>query len=196
VPRPLLLTATLHRNPAAFEPNTIQRRFGTADIALILQRIARGILLAVALEAKLVVRVEHPQRAPARTSDPGLDAVQRRRPKRAHRPKPGVWRVAADAALLDRLPTAAEIAARMRCRPIGAVILDIFRDLGILPGDKHRMWQLMSPDIITRGGNVSGLLAEIGKRQHKWFVEKYRGVHFDWSQLGGELAEALATGPP
>jgi hypothetical protein len=190
------LAGTLQQNPTAFEPHAFQHKFGTADITLILRRIARGILLAVALEAKLLVRVDRPERSPAPTSDPAPDAEPQIRPKRLNRPKPGAWRDAADAALLDRLPTAEEIAARMLRRPIGAVILDIFRDLGILAADPPWLWRQMSPDILVSGGNVAGLFKDIGDRHQKWFVETYGEVRFNFAALSLAAAKMQTTGPP
>jgi hypothetical protein len=191
------LAGTLHNNPAALEPAVIQHKFGTADMKLILRRITRGILLAVALQAKLVARLECPERTPARTSDPAPDAAPRLRPKRAARPNPDARRAAADAALLVRLPSAKEIAAQMRYRPIGAVILDIFRSLGILPGESDGIWHEASADIVTSGGDVAGLFNEIGKRQHKWFVERHgRNTPFDCADLTWAVEKLHGTGPP
>jgi hypothetical protein len=191
------LAGTLHNNPAALEPAVIQHKFGTADMKLILRRITRGILLAVALQAKLIARIEHPEPAPAPTSDPEPDAPSRHRPKRAARPNPDARRAAADAALLVRMPSAKEIAAQMRYRPVGAVILDIFRAFGILPGEGDGMWHQMSADIVTAGGDVAGLFNEIGKRQHKWFVERHgRNTPFDCADLTWAVEKLHGTGPP
>jgi hypothetical protein len=51
---------------------------------------------------------------------------------------------------LARLPTEEEIAAQMRRRPIGAVIVDICCDLGIAPGHLDRaFWDEISHAVIT-----------------------------------------------
>jgi hypothetical protein len=191
------LAGTLHNNPAAREPATIQHKFGTADMRLILRRITRGILLAVALQAKLVAHLQHPPRASARTNDQEADAALRRRPKRAARPTLAARRAAADSALLERMPSSKEIAAQMRYRPIGAVILDIFRDLGILPGKSDGIWHDASYDIIASGGDVARLFAEIGKRYHKWFVERHgRDTPFNCADLTWAVENFHGTGPP
>jgi hypothetical protein len=55
-----------------------------------------------------------------------------------------------------RLPTEAEIAAEVRGRPVGAVIVDICRDLGITPGQLDRaFWDELSHAIIAYGGNLA-----------------------------------------
>jgi hypothetical protein len=167
------LGTTLRTNPADVDPMDNLQRFGTFDIALILRRITRGLLLAAALEARLLTRVDPPEHAPQPTTVPPRDALSRPRPKCAARPAPGAWRAAADAALLDRLPTAEEIAAQVRGRPIGAIILDIFRDLGILPGDPVYMWREMSPDILVTHGNLTGLFREITQRMYDWMDETF-----------------------
>jgi hypothetical protein len=64
------LVGALQQCPAAINPITILSQFGRADIALILARITRGLLLAAALEAVLIGRAAHPNAAPARTSNP------------------------------------------------------------------------------------------------------------------------------
>ena len=63
---------------------------------------------------------------------------------------------------LAHLPTADEIAAEVRRRPIGAVIADICRDLGILPG--HKLWRELSLAIIDHGGSLVRLSEDIFKR--------------------------------
>jgi hypothetical protein len=192
------LAGTLRNNPAALEPDEIQHKFGTADMKLILRRITRGILLAAALQAKLIARLEHPERAAAASSEPAPDAPLRLRPKRPARRKPDTWRTAAaDMALLARLPSAEEIAERMRYRPIGAVILDIFRDLGILPGGSDGIWHEASLDIIASGGDVAGLFNDIGKRHHKWLVEQHgRDTPFNCADLTRAVDKLYGTGPP
>ena len=123
------LTATI-RQRTATEPLFARIRFGTGDIALILARITRGLLRASALEARLVrnaARLDaapRPPRAPA-AAPPAAAARRQAAPQ-------------ADPSLAH-LPTAEQIAAEVRRRPIGAVIADICRDLGIMPS--HPLWR-------------------------------------------------------
>jgi hypothetical protein len=55
-----------------------------------------------------------------------------------------------------------EIAAEVRRRPIGAVIADICRDLGIMP--KHPLWRELRLVIIRHGGSLAKLVKDICDR--------------------------------
>jgi hypothetical protein len=57
------------------------------------------------------------------------------------------------------LPTPEQIAAEVRRRPIGAVIADICRDLGIMPN--HPLWRELREVIIRHGGNLAVLVKDI-----------------------------------
>ena len=57
------------------------------------------------------------------------------------------------------MPTPEQIAAAVRRRPIGAVIADICRDLGILPN--HPLWRELQVVIIREGGNFAVLVKDI-----------------------------------
>ena len=57
------------------------------------------------------------------------------------------------------MPTAEQIAALVRRRPIGAVIADIYRDLGILPS--HPLWRDMQQAMCEFGGSLTRLLRDI-----------------------------------
>src|SRR5271167_5107276 len=140
------LAATIRQRTAA-EPLFAKVRFGTADLALILARIARGLILADALEARVLHRAAH------------LDAGPRRGRARSSARAPAAPRAAEADPRLACLPTAAEIAAEVRRRPIGAVIADICRDLGIVP--RHPLWQELSLLIIRHGGSLAGLVKDI-----------------------------------
>ena len=54
---------------------------------------------------------------------------------------------------------AEQIAAQVRRRPIGAVIADICRDLGIMPN--HPLWPELSEVIVCHGGNLVRLVKDI-----------------------------------
>ena len=60
---------------------------------------------------------------------------------------------------LAHLPTAEQIAAEIRRRPIGAVIADIYRDLGILPS--HPLWRDVQQAMCQFGGSLTRLLRDI-----------------------------------
>ena len=135
------------------------RSFGTADVALILARITRGLLRAAALETRL-------SQCAARGQDIG-DARKPAAP-RACATQPRTRRVSpADppAPALAHVPTAREIAAEIRRRPIGAVIVDICRDLGIVPGQMDRAnWDELVHAIIAYGGSLSRYFKDVINR--------------------------------
>ena len=60
------------------------------------------------------------------------------------------------------MPTPEQIAAWVRRRPIGAVIADICRDLGIMAN--HPLWRELSAVIIRYGGNLARLVKDICER--------------------------------
>jgi hypothetical protein len=60
---------------------------------------------------------------------------------------------------LAHLPTPEQIAAEVRRRPIGAIIADICRDLGIMPS--HPLWRKLQLVIIRHGGSLARLVKDI-----------------------------------
>jgi hypothetical protein len=106
---------------------------------------------------------------------------------------------------LARLPTEEEIAARLatgldpavRRRPVGAVIADICRDLGIMPGHLDRaFWDELSHAIIVYGGNLACFFPKLNRR----LFAPGSGEHADPADPGWPEAPprfpAPATGPP
>jgi hypothetical protein len=141
------LAATL-QNDAAENPYFSCRAFGTRDLTLILASITRGLHRATALESRLVPLAARPKKQPVQPS-----AVQRRpRPSRPARSRN-------EDLPLPQLPTPEQIAAEVRRRPIGAVIADICRDLGILPN--HPLWRDLRKAIMHHGGSYVRLLKDI-----------------------------------
>ncbi len=135
--------------------------FGTSDLALILARITRGLLRAAALEAMLSRRA-----ARGRDLKPTpIRLPSERKPRAAKRAAPPS-RPAEDPCLA-RLPTPEEILAKDRRRPIGAVLVDICLDLGIVPGQMdHATWDELRRDLILYGGNLATLVfRREGKRR-------------------------------
>ena len=137
------------RQRAFTDPTSVICCFGTADVALILARISRGLHRANALEARLIRSADRLDAAPpAAPSQP--------RPRAA---RPAVAPATAETdPRLARLPTPAQIAAEVRRRPIGAVIADICRDLGIMPS--HPLWRELSIVIIRHGGSLARLVKD------------------------------------
>jgi hypothetical protein len=172
-----LATAFQRHATTAIDPATVTRPFGTSDIGLILARITRGLLLANALEAKIVALAARPP-APPRPAR----ATAQRAP-RAPRAAPAASPAREADPRLALLPTPEQIAAEVRRRPIGAVIADICRDLGILP--THPLWHELSLAIIWHGGSFNRLFKDIFDRV------------LPNTCAGRSVATpALATGPP
>jgi hypothetical protein len=188
------LAGTLQQCTAASNLADAAARFGTTDIALILARIARGLRLAVTLEAGLISR-------PLRETQPAAASVRSPRLSHAAQPSARRARPAADPRL-SLLPTAEEIAAEIRRQPIGAVIADICRDLGILSGDP--LWWELNLAIMEHGGNATALLKEMSKRIHFQVDDPYASIvplmPPGWQPLRPPsrvpFPEVAATGPP
>lgn len=144
---------TLQQRVNAPDFHVIARRFGTADLALILARIANGLRLAGLLEVRLLQRAS---RENAAASAPVRPLAPR---------QPGATRPATRSAdpagddLCSRLPSAEAIAADLRRRPIGAVLADIARDIGIMPS--HRLWQDLCLEVALHGGSFIRLWRDV-----------------------------------
>ena len=107
--------------------------FHSVDLTLILARIRRGLLRAAALEERL-------RKLAARGRDLDPDRVRPGRPRKP-RPRKKLGPRLHDpvrAPSLDTPPTLEQIAAEDRRRPIGAVLVDICLDLGIVPAQMDR----------------------------------------------------------
>jgi hypothetical protein len=148
------LAATFQRSDAATSLATDTRGFGTSDVALILARIASGLRRAEALEARVLGnarRLDAPRKPKPKTAPP------RRAPRAAAAARPARQ----DPRLAD-LPTPEQIAAAVRRQPIGVVIADICRDLGITPS--HPLWPELRLLITRHGGSLIGLFRDICQR--------------------------------
>jgi hypothetical protein len=146
------LAATI-RQRAFTDPGPVITCFGTADVALILARISRGLHRANALEARLLRNADRLDAAPRGASSPGMSAMPRA-PRQATAPSEVEANVR-----IAHLPTPEQIAAKVRRQPIGAVIADICRDLGIMPS--HPLWRELQLVIIREGGNFANLIKDI-----------------------------------
>jgi hypothetical protein len=135
------------------DPSPHTYRFRTSDIRQILACIARGLQRAQALEARIVhgaarQDAERPPRTPAAPSVRKPRAAQPTPRDNAEAPSP-----------LADLPTPEQIAAEVRRRPVGAVVADICRDLGILPS--HPLWRELQHAIIRYGGSLARLVEDL-----------------------------------
>jgi hypothetical protein len=180
------LAGTLQQRTSATNLADVTRNFGTIDIGEILARITRGLLRAAALETRLSSRLARQEAAPAAPSTPSPRQPRAARPvdRSASAADPG----------LARLPTPEDIAAEVRRRPIGAVIADICRDLGIMPS--HPLWRELPLAIIANGGNLATLVKDILKRLFPYPINPPAAEHPAGPALYPPFAGTPGTGPP
>jgi hypothetical protein len=168
------LAASLHQGGIT---SVVANAFGTADIVLILARITQGLHRALILEERIVRTAIH------------IDAKQQRKPARApHASRPATRRPIAAEPDPTPLPTSEQIAAMARRQPIGAVIADICRDLGILPS--HPLWRELRRLIGQYNGNYARLVVDI---IHRPFLPV---IPPDLAPSPAEPPAQAATGPP
>jgi hypothetical protein len=151
------LAASLRERPAPNDPRHLTRNYGTSDIAVILARIAQGLLRARLLGEKITATAARLDAAPQPKPAP-LPRAPRDRPTVARslapsrQPEPEPTDTAS---IIAKLPTPDQIAAKVRRQKIGAVLADICRDLGIPPSDP--LWEELQRAITNYGGNASRL---------------------------------------
>ena len=155
------LAATLRQRTQADDTADLARTFGTADLVLILARIAQGLHRALLLEdriARTAARLDatsRPAAKPSSHASPALPGEAQPPAKPRARPEPQPTDTASP---LAALPTPEQIAAKVRRQPIGAVLADICRDLGITRG--HPLWDELHLAINDYGGNFIRLAME------------------------------------
>jgi hypothetical protein len=176
------LAATFQQRAASTTPaDDLTRPFGTPNIPAILASIARGLQRAALLEVRVTALLTREQAAPsARTApsprQPRLTAQALSAPE----PRPA------------RVPTAGDIEAEVRRRPIGAVLADICRDLGIVPSNP--LWWDLVRAINQYDGNLAKLVRDNCKRLSAWLYPTLFTEHPTAPDLPREMAPA--TGPP
>ena len=146
--------------------------------------------MAGALEERLVRHPVPEEKKPTGTS---TSAPSQRKP-RAARP-PAVRRTLDPDPRLAGMPTPEQIASDIRRRPVGAVIADICRDLGIMPG--HKLWRELSLAIIDTRGSLTGLTKDVFKRLR--MLKPGAPVVVDPAWLAGQdpqFSPVGGTGPP
>ena len=187
------LAATIRQRGLGNHPLIQGRQFGTTNIALILARIARGLLRAAALEARL-------HRSAARLdAPPPPRAPQLRVASAATEPRTPRQRAGSsdtdNEALLAHPPTLEEIAADRR-RPIGEVFADIVRDLGMVPA--HPLWRELAPAILLERGRYAALVINLMDRLDRMPIPEHwpdQRPPYVWAAWSYSPAPA-ATGPP
>jgi len=180
------LATTLQQRSSATRLDDVTRHFGTIDIGEILARITRGLLRAACLESRLASRLDREQAAPEAASTASCRQSRAARPvdRSAHPADTG----------LVHLPTVGDIAAEVRRRPVGAVIADICRDLGIVPCNP--LWRQLSAAIIDNGGNLASLFKDTFKRVSVWLIDPPAASHPAQRAPCPPFAMTPGTGPP
>jgi hypothetical protein len=82
-----------------------------------------------------------------------------------------------------------QIAAKVRCQSVGAVIADICRDLGIMPD--HPLWPEFQALIQEYRGNYGRLVIEILRRPRRFLFESACAA-----SQAEPFAPVCAAGPP
>ena len=154
------LIASFHQHPpsAADKPHLL-RTFGIADIVVILSRIALGVRRARFLMDKvtrIATEIDSGKTAepPTRPRTARTSVAQRAPRLQIEEPEHPNETLA----LLARLPNVDQIAASVRRKPIGAVLADICRDLGISRG--HPLWDELHAAIAEFGGSLVRLFMD------------------------------------
>jgi hypothetical protein len=184
------LTATLRARPVDSDPIDLRCQFFTTDIALILARIKQGLLRAGLLQEKIAQAALRLDAEPRPKPTPSPRAP-RSLPCEAQSPSPQRTQAEAAAAnpALANLPSAEEIAAKVRRQPIGAVLADICRDLGLSPS--HPLWRELRLAVDEFGGNFARMSME---RFNKAFPIAHI-VAWLKAERAAERA-STSTGPP
>ena len=178
------LALTLEVRAAAGRFAVIAQFFGTARLAVLRARLARGLLRIQALQHVLLARARRgrdmvwlkplqPRRRAPRQPKPALPLTADSQGETPHRPAP-VRRPDRDAAPdLDHLPTLAQLEAEIRRRGIGAAFADICRDLGVAPSICGRQFfSALFDTIHWQRGNFARLALDLRQRA-KVFVPEW-----------------------
>jgi len=144
------LTATLQGRNTPAPPPDVARRFGCVNLTLIIARITRGLMIAAALEKRLLRPAPPAPPSQSPRTEPRPPAPPR--PARSANQPPRQPPPDEAQELLGTLPSAREIAARIRKQRTGAVLIDICRDLGI--DAEHPLWRTIADAIRAFGGNM------------------------------------------
>ena len=154
------LADTLRQRAVPNDTTALAGTFGTGDLTLILARITQGLLRAGLLAEKITRTAARLDAEPQPKPEPSPRAP-RALPCEAQppSPRPAQPQQPADTdSCLANLPTPEQIAAKVRRQPIGAVLADICRDLGIAPS--HPLWDELHLAINEYGGNYIRLVMD------------------------------------
>ena len=222
------LTETIPNRAANVEFAILAGVCGTYTMTTILARLQRGILRAMALERYLLARAAKgreigfvyqrertPAKPPAEPPDGPAASEKVASKVPGERPKPGdpgdderaPKRPAFDPDDL-RIPTAEELDAEVRRRPVGRTILSICMDLAVIPGFcTGAFWNQISDTLINYGGSFATLFKmrehretsfqkERDKKPDTWnFAWRHPGPETVRQVLGYMIGEVLIADP-
>jgi hypothetical protein len=160
--------------------------FGTSDIALILSRITLALQRAAALEARLLRSAARPDAKPRQPCEPS--------PRTQRAPREAPQKPAEADPRLAGLPTAEQIAAEIRRRPVGAVIADICSDLGIMAD--HPLWRELQLAIMLHDGNLARFVNDMFERTRATRHERMKALYAAPAPALPPTLEPASTGPP
>jgi hypothetical protein len=174
------LAGCLKQSTSATAVLSVAIPFGTRDLALILRRIARGLRLAGALETRLV---EQPladfTRPPATGERPVRTTPADKKP-----PRPP----------LPDLPTDEDIAEAIRTRRVGALIVQICGDFGIVP--HHPLWREMVDIVQELGADLGKVINVCADKVGFWLNHPSTMEEACPVPLALRPRAAFTTGPP
>ena len=208
-------TATAHTRVAVPEFATAAAIFGTYDLPIILLRMRRGLLRALALQRYLLERAARGRNLrfsrkpyadlqPHHRPPPNPPRAKPTAPRRAPRKEPAL--LDADDPRAFYLPGEEELDAEVRRRPVGLTITYICLDLGIVPGlCDGDFWYRLERTFWRYGGNINPIFDVRFKREKTFEKERDRMPdtwHIDWQDirpatvrlaLGCRIGEPLPT---
>jgi hypothetical protein len=171
------LADTVSHRAAAPGFATIAACFGTANLALIVARLHRGILRAAALERVLLAR--------AATGRDVMSKIIGPRPNRVPSPRPATscrqpatrcapaLTLSPDRPANFRTPTLEQFEAQVRRRPLGRTIVDICLDLAVVPGlCTGKFWNELFDLARCHGGSIARLVHERWRREQAFDREQ------------------------
>ena len=187
-------TAATHAAKPQFA--TIGAVFGTRDLTVILARVQRGILRAMALERYLLARAEKGRDigdAPSRDRAPDVQ-------QQARQPASEAQSIRRRRRHPDDLtiPTLEELEAEVRRRPIGRTVAAICLDLGVVPGFcTGDFWNQVFETLLFYGGSLTAMLAERIRRQESFQKERDKRPDtwgWNWHDLSPQTVCQLLGG--
>jgi hypothetical protein len=195
---------------------TIAQFFGTASLAIILPRLRRGIMRAVALQRVLLQRagrrrdlVIRARRVPAPRAaappapppaepppEPQAAAAGEQSPAAAPPPQqpapPARPSVLRRLLTLGTMPTMEAFEAEACRRPVGLSVAAICRDLGVSPTLCERgFWNRVFDAIHWYGGSLGTLMLELRQREKSLEQEQDRHPTVGFAEQGREAAQRV-----